>query len=108
MITYAAYIASNPLPYFPPMRIWHAVEPTAIGRIHRIADCSEDDAPRIIYTDELIAALSKTEWRGIATISEALKCNPSTVLSKMAEPEIADVTELRRVGRGGRYEWRLK
>ncbi len=108
MITHSAYHAEHPLPYFPPPRIHYAVEPNITGRVHRIADCAEDDAPRVVYSDELIAALSKSEWRGAAILSEALKCNPSTVISKMAEPEIAEVTEFRRVGRGGKYEWRLK
>ena len=108
MITYATYHASNPLPAFPPPRILHAVEPPTIGRMHRIADHEEDNAQRVISSAELLEALSKTEWRGAAMIAEKLKCAASTVCTKMAEYEIAEVTELRRVGRGGKYEWRLK
>jgi hypothetical protein len=108
MITHAAYHAAYPLPDFgAPLRIETAHEPAVgIGRVHRIA-VRADSAPKIATNDEILAALSTTEYRGASYIADALGVCPQTVGAKMVTPAIAIVTEKRISGRGGKYEWRL-
>ena len=109
MITHAAYLAEKPLPVFrAPLAIEYAVEPPAgIGRVHRIA-VRADSAPKIVTTADLIAALNTTEFRGASHIAETLGVCPQTVGAKMNSAALANITERRISGRGGKYEWRLK
>lgn len=108
MITHASYIAANPLPSFPPLRIHHAVEPTITGRVHLIAKPDDNATQRVVSVPELVGALSKTEWRDTAYIADRLEVTTQTVTDRMARAEMVALTERRRVGRGGKYEWRLK
>ena len=108
MITHASYIAANPLPSFPPLRILHAVEPPTIGRVHLIAKPDDNATQRVVSVSDLVKALSKTEWRDTAYIADRLEVTAQTVVDRMARSEMVALTEWRRVGRGGRYEWRLK
>lgn len=109
MITYASYIAANPLPRFPaPLRIEYGVDPPVIEqRTHRIARPA-DSAPKLVRTAEYVAALSRTEWRTTATISVALDVAPHVVKQRLMGVNMRPLVEVRTAGRGGRYEWRLK
>ena len=108
MITHYAYINAYPLPSFPPLRIHNAVEPTIAGRVHLIAKPEDNATQRVVSVSELVKALSKTEWSDTAYIADQLNVTAQTVVDRMARSEMVALTEWRRVGRGGRYEWRLK
>ena len=108
MITYASYLAANPLPAFPaPLRIEYGVEPPVIERrTHRIA-IRADSAPKLVSHDDYVAALSKTEWRDTAHLSVALDVSQPVAKARMLGPVMSAITEVRRVSKG-RYEWMLK
>ena len=84
------------------------VEPTITGRVHLIAKQDDNATQRVVSVSELVAALSKTEWRDTMYISDRLEVTTQTITDRMARAEMVALTEWRRVGRGGRYEWRLK
>ena len=78
------------------------------GRVHLIAKQDDNSTQRVVSTAEYVAALSKTEWRDTAYLSDQLDVTAQTVVDRRARAEMVALTEWRRVGRGGRYEWRLK
>ena len=78
------------------------------GRVHLIAKPDDNATQRVVSVSELVAALSKTEWRDTMYLADRLEVTTQTVVDRMARAEMVALTEWRRVGRGGRYEWRLK